>query len=350
MRFGLPVLLLVCVFFLLLLQNSYSQPFGMSMDLTLVDESCNDTVQNQNETGVDCGGVCPACPTCFDGLMNQDETNIDCGGVCTACPTCSDGIKNQGESGVDCGGPCSDCESDGGGGGGGGGGGSSTPYPYTPVSKSLLVLKANDTGVFDFNMTDVAIYKVEVIVVRNITNFTITLKNMETELNVPKQNITEHTYQYAKISIPNAKIKDFSDLKIWFRVQNEWVMNKSLSEILLARYSEDWAPLKTTFIGNDSLYFYFEAEEKIPGIYAIIGKEIEEPEKISPLVFSIKKLTAIVQDNNIDERTLNFIAAAAAFVIIGLIFTLLGRHISKKLMPSEFDKRMKELEKNMKKT
>ncbi len=71
--------------------------------------SCNDGVQNQGETGVDCGGPCTACPTCNDGIQNQDETDVDCGGPCAACPTCNDGIQNQGETGVDCGGPCSPC-------------------------------------------------------------------------------------------------------------------------------------------------------------------------------------------------------------------------------------------------
>ncbi len=50
--------------------------------------------------------------TCSDGIQNQDETGIDCGGVCDPCPSCSDGILNQGESGVDCGGPCPDCFSE----------------------------------------------------------------------------------------------------------------------------------------------------------------------------------------------------------------------------------------------
>jgi hypothetical protein len=51
---------------------------------------CFDGIQNQDETGIDCGGVCelnfglvcPPAETCFDGIMNQDETGIDYGGVC----------------------------------------------------------------------------------------------------------------------------------------------------------------------------------------------------------------------------------------------------------------------------
>ena len=49
--------------------------------------NCNDGIQNNGETGVDCGGPnCAACETCFDGIQNNGETGIDCGGPnCTTC-------------------------------------------------------------------------------------------------------------------------------------------------------------------------------------------------------------------------------------------------------------------------
>lgn len=73
--------------------------------------TCSDGIQNQGETGVDCGGPCSACASCSDGIQNQGETGVDCGGPCPACATCSDGVQNQGETGVDCGGPCAACSS-----------------------------------------------------------------------------------------------------------------------------------------------------------------------------------------------------------------------------------------------
>ena len=73
------------------------------------DPTCDDGVQNGDETGIDCGGSCAACATCSDGIQNQGEEGIDCGGPCTACATCADGILNQGEEDVDCGGPCAAC-------------------------------------------------------------------------------------------------------------------------------------------------------------------------------------------------------------------------------------------------
>ena len=78
--------------------------------------TCNDGIQNGDETGVDCGGSsCPACPTCDDGVQNGSETGVDCGGPdCPACPTCDDGIQNGNETGVDCGGPdCAPCNTGG---------------------------------------------------------------------------------------------------------------------------------------------------------------------------------------------------------------------------------------------
>lgn len=67
------------------------------------------TVANSTCT-VACG---PA--SCDDGIQNGDETGVDCGGPdCAACPTCDDGIQNGNELGVDCGGPdCAPCPCDG---------------------------------------------------------------------------------------------------------------------------------------------------------------------------------------------------------------------------------------------
>lgn len=69
--------------------------------ITPTQPSCTDGLRNQNELGIDCGGVCggywydSAChpkpktatntttkASCIDGKRNQDEVGIDCGGVC----------------------------------------------------------------------------------------------------------------------------------------------------------------------------------------------------------------------------------------------------------------------------
>ncbi|HLD18867.1 MAG TPA: hypothetical protein VJB90_02555 [Candidatus Nanoarchaeia archaeon] len=121
--------------------------------------TCDDGVKNQDESDVDCGGSCRACPTgkkciqnyecssrtcsngiclasasCTNNAKDDDETDTDCGGSCPKCNlgkrcnsakdcnsnlcqnficsqaqqggNCFDLFKNNGEEGVDCGGPC----------------------------------------------------------------------------------------------------------------------------------------------------------------------------------------------------------------------------------------------------
>ncbi|HLC72821.1 MAG TPA: hypothetical protein VJH37_04530 [Candidatus Nanoarchaeia archaeon] len=46
------------------------------------ETQCTNKKQDNDETGIDCGGSCEQCPTCFDGIKNQEETGIDCGGTC----------------------------------------------------------------------------------------------------------------------------------------------------------------------------------------------------------------------------------------------------------------------------
>lgn len=46
---------------------------------------CYNSIQDNGEEGIDCGGPCPACKTCFDRIQNQGEEGIDCGDPCRAC-------------------------------------------------------------------------------------------------------------------------------------------------------------------------------------------------------------------------------------------------------------------------
>jgi hypothetical protein len=72
--------------------------------------SCDDGIQNQDETDVDCGG--DVCGPCADGANCQEGDDCEigsCVGLVCAAPSCDDGVQNADESDVDCGGGCPDC-------------------------------------------------------------------------------------------------------------------------------------------------------------------------------------------------------------------------------------------------
>ena len=73
-------------------------------------ESCSDSIQNQNETDVDCGGSCQKCGNQENCRLNSDcESNYCNPNLKCALPSCFDSFKNQGETDIDCGGACEPC-------------------------------------------------------------------------------------------------------------------------------------------------------------------------------------------------------------------------------------------------
>jgi hypothetical protein len=73
-------------------------------------ETCTDGLQNQDETGADCGGT--HCAPCADGLgcvLGADCVSGVCGAGLCQIATCADGVANGSETGVDCGGGCTSC-------------------------------------------------------------------------------------------------------------------------------------------------------------------------------------------------------------------------------------------------
>jgi hypothetical protein len=69
--------------------------------------ACDDTVENGDETDLDCGGEdCSPCADSLACLVGSDCENGVCqGGRCQAA-TCTDSVKNGAEANADCGGGC----------------------------------------------------------------------------------------------------------------------------------------------------------------------------------------------------------------------------------------------------
>ena len=76
----------------------------------MVVPTCDDGIQNQDETDVDCGGGCPeACDESEGCLVNSDCVSGVCESDVCAAPTCDDGVMNGDETDIDCGGSCPSC-------------------------------------------------------------------------------------------------------------------------------------------------------------------------------------------------------------------------------------------------
>ncbi|MCA9557045.1 MAG: hypothetical protein KC583_00665, partial [Myxococcales bacterium] len=96
--------------------------FCQPLLLTCRATTCNDGVQNNGETGVDCGTA--ACGACNDAACDNNgaaDDNLCASGYCEVgsmrCrpANCANGVQDaaQGEGGVDCGGNCGDCNGSG---------------------------------------------------------------------------------------------------------------------------------------------------------------------------------------------------------------------------------------------
>jgi len=93
-------------------------------------------------TGTVCTPVSCAANTCIGSTCTNNCGTVEQGTKsCTTppTPTCSDGIQNQGETGIDCGGPCTAC---------------TTPPPTTPPSYCSFTEKFNWIEIVDDDCTN----------------------------------------------------------------------------------------------------------------------------------------------------------------------------------------------------
>ncbi len=82
---------------------------GVVYQLTNPQPNCYDGILNQNETDVDCGGVCPPCEVRMRCGVDRDCMSGWCYYKKCMTPACDDTVQNQNEEEIDCGGPCRPC-------------------------------------------------------------------------------------------------------------------------------------------------------------------------------------------------------------------------------------------------
>ncbi len=81
---------------------------GITVDISKKPSHCSDSIQNEEETDIDCGGSCVGCTENATCKVNSDCTTGFCNPATKRCKaeTCTDSIKNGQETDIDCGGSC----------------------------------------------------------------------------------------------------------------------------------------------------------------------------------------------------------------------------------------------------
>jgi hypothetical protein len=76
----------------------------------IVTPTCDDNIQNGDESDVDCGGSCSPCDDFLSCFVGSDCISKVCLDDTCQPASCSDGVRNGDETGIDCGGSCDPCE------------------------------------------------------------------------------------------------------------------------------------------------------------------------------------------------------------------------------------------------
>ena len=72
---------------------------GVCAGTLIVPETCSDGIQNQGETGIDCGGPCSACSVaCTDG--DNDGYCLEASGSCDATSMCANGYDDCNDANI----------------------------------------------------------------------------------------------------------------------------------------------------------------------------------------------------------------------------------------------------------
>jgi PGF-pre-PGF domain-containing protein len=244
---------------LVLISVGYSQSVGIGVSLTLTGESCYDGLQDQNETGIDCGGTCDACQ-----------------------------VPAQ--------------QGNGRGSGGGSGGTANAPQNQeNEFKKNYFFLKESVSE--KISRPDIAVSEIDIKLSESRNNVTLIITNLGDDIKIIKQNKSTLTYEYFKIEALNLKPDDIVQVNLEIKIPKIWVKekNKSLEDFTLLAYRGEWQDIETKYARQDGEYYYFEASVNNLGYFVIVGKEASAKKIIAE-----EKETQISKAIQIIENPENF--------------------------------------------
>jgi|GEM_PF-3693208 len=93
------------------LLSAYNASDGVTINLGQLPSSCKNGIVDNDETDMDCGGVCTPCNANQTCQKDSDCLSSVCDAATLKCaaPTCTDLKANGQESDIDCGGSCEKC-------------------------------------------------------------------------------------------------------------------------------------------------------------------------------------------------------------------------------------------------
>lgn len=260
---------------------------------------------------------------CSDSIKNQDETDVDCGG--NTCSKCSNGKSCLSDS--DCksdlcsGGICKSSGLDKGG-SGSSGGSSGTEIIISSEEDTeqeikepeyegiIIAVKEISAGKPLEILFDKYLHSIKITSFKDIRDFLFKVRELDkTPYGIPKLN---NTYQYIEINTVNLSDNLISEAIIKFEVNKSW-LTKNNFNISMYRYANNkWNKLKTEKVYEDNKSVYYEAETPGFSYFAIAGEITEKLQK------SIKPIEI---PSKIDKPTSSTLKGIILILILILIIT-----------------------------
>jgi PGF-pre-PGF domain-containing protein len=152
------------------------------------------------------------------------------------------------------------------------------------VKKDLGDITTGVTVNVESDKDEISIKSTKFETTRNYENVNYTIKKLDDKpadiLEEPMENST--VYEYLDIKLTTNEIymheEEFEYIKFQFKVEKTWIENNNIDKesIILIRFNNGWHPLPTSFLFEDELFLYFEAESPGLSIYTVVGTEIIE--------------------------------------------------------------------------
>ena len=159
--------------------------------------------------------------------------------------------------------------------GGGGGGGTTETNPSQTSTYTTLPEGATE---IDITNSNIPVSELDLVTNENTTNVKIVVTKLNT---APSTDYTgAEVYKYIQIDHTNIENAQITSVKIKFKVEKSWLTSKGVNKenIVLLRYTTKWTELKTTIVGEDSLYVYYEALSPGLSLFAIAEKAAVQAE------------------------------------------------------------------------